>query len=173
LSSVSCGVGGVFVLSIVFYTLSNVIYILYHRTFYLSRVLDNLVLLLYITRLIIYSVNKAAVWLREKRGDMSFRELGAKVGLSHGTLANAEDGIASETTWIALAEYFGENPQQVLYWAGKTKDQPPTKEKLERAQAIVNRIATLRPDLQELADSFIDMLLERERKERNNNGKRK
>lgn len=75
-------------------------------------------------------MNEAATWLKRKRGDTSFRELGTKTGLNHMTIANAEDGNATAETWIVLAEYFRESALKVLYWAGKLQS-PPTDEELE------------------------------------------
>lgn len=75
-------------------------------------------------------MNKATEWLKSKRGDTSFRELGAKTGLNHMTIAKAEEGEATTDTWIILAEYFKESVLKVLYWAGKLQS-PPTQEELE------------------------------------------
>lgn len=93
-------------------------------------------MIIYITKVIIFFVNKAAKWLKEKRGRFSFRELGEDVGLSHMTLSNAEEGDATAETWIRLAEHFGESPAVVLFWAGKIKDLPRDESVIEVAHLV-------------------------------------
>jgi len=104
-------------------------------------------------------VNKASKWLTEKRGNLSQRDLAKLVGLSHGTIANAESGDATAKTWIALANYFNEDSRQVLHWAG-LGDAPAERDpyilrvenKLskikdnEKRQAIEGLIDSLSPD---------------------------
>jgi len=74
--------------------------------------------------------NEASKWLKKKRAeeDLSFRELGKLVGLSHTVVANAEQsGDGSVDTWARLAEHYGESVLMVLYWAKKMKH-PPTED---------------------------------------------
>lgn len=122
-----------------------------------------MVMYFYITNVTIFDVNKAALWLKEKREgrNLSFRELGEKVGLSHGTIANAEDGVATEKTWIMLAEFFKEDPQLVLFWAKKVDESPVPVD--EWAEKIYRRLERLPPELRDIAEAMIDVLYEKEK----------
>lgn len=107
--------------------------------------------------------NQASAWLIEKRKaqNLSLRQLGTKTGLSHVTIANAEDGNATTDTWIRLAEYFDESPQVVLGWAEKVDAIPQADAWVLETQRKLSQLA---PAQREMAELVIKALIEKEQK---------
>jgi DNA-binding XRE family transcriptional regulator len=106
---------------------------------------------------------KASEWLRQKRGTMSYRELGRLIGLTHTTIANAEDGNATEATWIRLAEYFEESPSKVLAMAGKTLTPNDSDVQDEWVSKTAIKMARLPAESRNLVDHLIQYLIDKER----------
>ncbi len=110
----------------------------------------------------VFGMNKAAVWLRTKRGNMSYRQLARMVGLTHTTVAKAEEGEATEATWIRLAEYFEEAPSKVLAMAEKTKQ--PTNEEMrdEWAERTALELSRLPAESRNFVEHILKYLSDKE-----------
>ena len=78
------------------------------------------------------------------------------MGLSHGTIANAEEGDATVKTWIKLAEHFGEDPRQILHWAGLGDAPTLRDEYIVRVENKLSRITD--PEKRETIEGIIDLL---------------
>lgn len=83
--------------------------------------------------------NKASEFLiimREAR-NLSQRSLASRVNLANTAISQAENGNASEGTWIKLAEYFKMSADSLLWLAGQFKPvAPPKAEILEKLRYI-------------------------------------
>lgn len=88
---------------------------------------------IYNQNITILLMNRAARWLKQKRGDLSYRDLGDAIGVNHTTIAQAEEGKATIRTWIKLAEHFNESVLKVLHMAGEIK-QPPDDDVIKELQ---------------------------------------
>ena len=108
-------------------------------------------------------MNKAAEWLIQKRNskNLSLRELASKVNLSHATIAKAEEGNASFDTWTTLANYFNENPQVVLAWAGLLS---PADARSELANRAAHLIDSMEDNNKQEGVRYLEYLYDKSRK---------
>lgn len=104
------------------------------------------------------SQHKAAAWLvvmREAR-NLSQRKLASRVGLANTAISQAENGIASEGTWVKLAEYFRMSADAVLWMAGQF--QPPVPPKDEIVSRIERILDEMEPATRKKAEQLIKLI---------------
>jgi len=103
--------------------------------------------------------SKAAAWLIDQRKsrNLSLRELGRLVELTHTTLSDAEHGDASPETWKKLAEFFKTPVNTVLTWAGFLEAIPTKDELIDQIENDLNQMS---PDGRKVAARLVRSLLE-------------